>query len=83
MTSRFHRRLPARFCNWIYLVTNFKLFPCFVHFVSLVLIHFVAVVVVSEINLFACFATTRANLTNFRIQLLIAYMNVVCHFVML
>ena len=54
MTSRSLRGLPVCFCNWIYLVTNFKFFSLLliVHFVCLVLIHFVAVVVVSEINLF-------------------------------
>ena len=54
MTSRSLRGLPVCFCNWIYLVTNFKFFSLLliVHFVCLVLIHFVTVVVVSEINLF-------------------------------
>ena len=52
MTSRSLRGLPVCFCNWIYLVTNFKLFSLLCAFVCLVLIHFVAVVVVSEINLF-------------------------------
>ena len=38
----------------IFLFTIEYFFPCFVHIVSLVLIHFVTVVAVSEINLFDC-----------------------------